>query len=105
MVMCPFTGMSGGAAVPGQSSVTTEKHRGLLVGAMGSRSPRMTRATLCLCRGKAALAAARRFHAGFERELRKELGDPAVRKLRQVLEPIAERGAEHTVAHARLRPL
>jgi DNA-binding MarR family transcriptional regulator len=55
-------------------------------------------------RGKAALAAARRFHAGFERELSKELGAPAVHKLRRSLEVIARRGADPDGAHARLRP-
>jgi DNA-binding MarR family transcriptional regulator len=56
-------------------------------------------------RGKGALAAARRFHAGFERELAAELGEAAVRKLRQLLQIIAGRGAEQGVAHARLRPM
>jgi DNA-binding MarR family transcriptional regulator len=56
-------------------------------------------------RGKAALTAARRFHAAFERELGKELGESAVRKLRQLLQHIAQRGADHEVAHARLRPM
>jgi DNA-binding MarR family transcriptional regulator len=55
-------------------------------------------------RGKAALSAARRFHAGFERELARELGEPAVRKLRQLLRVIAERGGDPDLAHARLRP-
>jgi|tagenome__1003787_1003787.scaffolds.fasta_scaffold19074536_1 DNA-binding MarR family transcriptional regulator len=54
-------------------------------------------------RGKAALAAARRFHAAFEQELGAELGKGAVRKLRQMLVAIAERGAESDLAQARLR--
>src|SRR5262245_8714964 len=56
-------------------------------------------------RGKAALAAARRFHAAFERDLGKQLGGPAVRRLRRQLQLIAERGAAHDAARARLRPM
>jgi DNA-binding MarR family transcriptional regulator len=57
-------------------------------------------------RGRAALAAARRFHASFERELGKELGAAAVRRLRQVLQVIAERGGpDRDLARARLRPM
>lgn len=55
-------------------------------------------------RGKAALRAARRFHAAFERELARELGTPAVRGLRHALQRIAERGADREIARARLRP-
>jgi DNA-binding MarR family transcriptional regulator len=55
-------------------------------------------------RGRAALAAARRFHASFEQKLRDELGDAPVRRLRDLLQQIAERGAERDLAHARLRP-
>jgi DNA-binding MarR family transcriptional regulator len=55
-------------------------------------------------RGKAALVAARRFHAGFERQLGKELGEPAVRRLRQVLDHIAHRAGDRESAGARLRP-
>jgi len=56
-------------------------------------------------RGKAALKAARRFHAAFERELGREMGSAAVRKLRQQLQTIARRGADNDGAHARLRPM
>jgi len=55
-------------------------------------------------RGRAALAAARRFHAAFERQLKAEVGAASVRKLRQIAQRIAERGAERDVARARLRP-
>ncbi len=55
-------------------------------------------------RGKAALGAARRFHAGFERQLAKELGAPAVLRLRQALDHIAGDGGDRTSARARLRP-
>jgi DNA-binding MarR family transcriptional regulator len=56
-------------------------------------------------RGRAALAAARRFHAGFEQKLRAEAGDAPVRRLRDLLQHIAARGgAEGDLAHARLRP-
>src|SRR4051794_25882128 len=54
-------------------------------------------------RGKAALAAARRFHATFEQQLTAEMGKAAVRKLRQMLAAIAERGVESNLAQARLR--
>ena len=54
-------------------------------------------------RGRTALAAARRFHAAFERRLADDAGHAAVRKLRQLLVRIA--GAEDgDTAHARLRP-
>lgn len=56
-------------------------------------------------RGKLALKAARRFHAAFERELGRELGEAAIGKLRQQLELIARRAADSDVAHARLRPM
>lgn len=55
-------------------------------------------------RGRAALAAARRFHASFERRLENEVGSAAVAKLRTLLDLIASGGAEHDVASARLRP-
>lgn len=55
-------------------------------------------------RGRAALTAARRFHAGFERQLVKEVGAPAIRTFRQQLERIAGRGADGDLARARLRP-
>jgi DNA-binding MarR family transcriptional regulator len=54
-------------------------------------------------RGRAALGAARRFHAAFERQLSGDLGQPAVRKLRQNLEILIQRGVARDVAHARLR--
>jgi DNA-binding MarR family transcriptional regulator len=56
-------------------------------------------------RGKAALTAARRFHASFERQLGADLGKRLVGELRRLLETIARRGADHDVAHARLRPI
>jgi len=56
-------------------------------------------------RGRAALAAARRFHATFERQLQKDAGRSAVLELRELLERIAKRaGADHDAARARLRP-
>jgi len=54
-------------------------------------------------RGRAALAAARRFHAAFERRLGNEVGAVPVAKLRALLELIALGGAEHGIAKARLR--
>ena len=54
-------------------------------------------------RGKSALRAARRFHATFEQQLETRMGKPAVRKLRQMLVAIAERGVESDLAQARLR--
>jgi DNA-binding MarR family transcriptional regulator len=55
-------------------------------------------------RGRAALAAARRFHDAFETELGRSLGKPAVRQLRGILERIAQRAGDPDAAHARLRP-
>jgi MarR family transcriptional regulator for hemolysin len=55
-------------------------------------------------RGRAALAAARGFHAAFERQLARELGARAVRRLRDELRRIAERSGDLEVARARLRP-
>jgi DNA-binding MarR family transcriptional regulator len=55
-------------------------------------------------RGRGALAAARRFHATFEQKLRDEVGDAPVRRLRELLQQVAARGAESDLAHARLRP-
>jgi DNA-binding MarR family transcriptional regulator len=57
-------------------------------------------------RGKAALAAARRFHLAFEQELGREMGKDAVCALREMLEAIARRGGDGAGAgaHARLRP-
>jgi DNA-binding MarR family transcriptional regulator len=55
-------------------------------------------------RGKAALAAARRFHVAFERHLVKEVGEPSVRRLRQILDHIAQHGGDRDSAGARLRP-
>src|SRR5215831_12493448 len=42
-------------------------------------------------RGRSALRAARRFHAAFESELRRDLGESAVRRLRETLDRIATR--------------
>ena len=53
-------------------------------------------------RGRAALAAARRFHAAYERRLAQRLGSREVTVFRRVLEAIAVRG---DAAEARLRPL
>src|ERR1041384_4254300 len=51
-------------------------------------------------RGRAALAAARQFHAAFERRLQKEVGADAVRKLRHLLMTIGAHGVEPSSAHA-----
>jgi DNA-binding MarR family transcriptional regulator len=56
-------------------------------------------------RGRAALRAARRFHAAFEGELRRDLGESAVRRLREMLDWIAARGGDTEVARSRLRPM
>lgn len=56
-------------------------------------------------RGKAALRAARRFHAAFEAELGRELGAATVRRFRQVLDRITHRSGDRTTADARLRPM
>jgi len=53
-------------------------------------------------RGRAALAAARRFHGKYERRLAQRLGSREVAMVRQVLEAIAVHG---DAAQARLRPL
>jgi DNA-binding MarR family transcriptional regulator len=55
-------------------------------------------------RGRAALAAARRFHATFERQLEGDVGPTAARQLRRVLQAIVERGPADEGARARLRP-
>jgi DNA-binding MarR family transcriptional regulator len=55
-------------------------------------------------RGAAALRAARRFHASFERALARELGAPAVGGLRQALDRIVGHGGDRDAAGARLRP-
>lgn len=55
-------------------------------------------------RGRTALAAARRFHATYERKLRAKLGDSSVDAVRRVLEEmVADTGTE--AATARLRAL
>jgi DNA-binding MarR family transcriptional regulator len=56
-------------------------------------------------RGREALAAARRVHAGLEQRLVREVGEAAVKTLRQVLAQVAAFGAPDDVAHARLRPM
>jgi DNA-binding MarR family transcriptional regulator len=56
-------------------------------------------------RGRTALAAARRFHQQFERELVREVGAADVKKLRRLLRVIGGRGADGDVAQARLRPM
>jgi DNA-binding MarR family transcriptional regulator len=56
-------------------------------------------------RGQAALRAARRFHATFERGLARDLGPPAVRRLRQILDRIAHHAGDREAAGARLRPM
>jgi DNA-binding MarR family transcriptional regulator len=52
-------------------------------------------------RGREALAAARRFHASFERRLAKSVGRGAVRSLRRVLDAVAGTAD----GQARLRPM
>ena len=54
-------------------------------------------------RGKSALGAARRFHAAFEQQLGAAMGKGTVRKLRQMLAGIAERGLDRDLGQARLR--
>src|SRR4051812_14576922 len=49
-------------------------------------------------RGRAALAAARRFHDAFESELGRSLGKPGVRQLRRMLERIVERAGDPDTA-------
>ncbi len=56
-------------------------------------------------RGQAALRAARRFHTTFEAELRRDLGEVGVRRLRQALDRIALRGGDGNAARSRLRPM
>ena len=56
-------------------------------------------------RGRLALAAARRFHADFERSLIKEAGANTVATLRRALELIARRGHDGDLAQARLRAM
>ena len=56
-------------------------------------------------RGRAALRAARRFHAAFESELRRDLGEAAVRRLRETLDRIATQGGDAEAARSRLRPM
>ena len=56
-------------------------------------------------RGRAALAAARRFHRTYEGDLDRKLGTKAVRALREALEEIARAGGNPSAAHARLRPM
>jgi DNA-binding MarR family transcriptional regulator len=56
-------------------------------------------------RGRAALGAARRSHAAFERGLAKKVGAAALRRLRDGLEVIAAGGGDHELARARLRPM
>jgi hypothetical protein len=51
------------------------------------------------------LRAARRFHAAFEEELGRDLGEPALRRLREALDRIATRGGDIDVARSRLRPM
>ena len=53
-------------------------------------------------RGRAALAAARRFHAAYERRVAQRLGTHELAVVRRFLEAIAARG---DAAEARLRPL
>ena len=65
---------------------------------------RVNRLTLG-ARGRAALRAARRFHAAFEGELRRDLGESAVRRLRETLDWIAAREGDTDVARSRLRPM
>jgi DNA-binding MarR family transcriptional regulator len=55
-------------------------------------------------RGREALAAARRFHAQFERDLARAQGAGAVTTLRRVLAAVAAAGGDDP-AQARLRPM
>jgi DNA-binding MarR family transcriptional regulator len=55
-------------------------------------------------RGRDALAAARRFHAAFERRLVRDAGSAAVRSLRKTLELVARANEPDDLAQARLRP-
>jgi DNA-binding MarR family transcriptional regulator len=55
-------------------------------------------------RGKQALAAARKFHGGYEDRLVRQEGPAAVRTLRRLLEIVGQSGAQNDLAQARLRP-
>jgi DNA-binding MarR family transcriptional regulator len=56
-------------------------------------------------RGRAALAAARQFHATFEKRLKHKVGPDAVAQLRELLEHVAARASEPKQARTRLRPM
>jgi DNA-binding MarR family transcriptional regulator len=56
-------------------------------------------------RGREALAAARRIHAGLEQRLVREVGADGIKALRRVLGQVARLGNDDDVAHARLRPM
>ena len=56
-------------------------------------------------RGRAALAAARRFHAEDEQRLIRSLGAHAVAELRRMLEAVAGVKDDREAARARLRPM
>lgn len=54
-------------------------------------------------RGRAALTAARRFHAAFERRLARDLGAAPLCTARRALEAMARRGPDDDLTRARLR--
>jgi DNA-binding MarR family transcriptional regulator len=56
-------------------------------------------------RGRAALTAARRFHATYERRLRRRAGDRDVDAVRRLLSDAVVGGEGGDIAHARLRAL
>jgi DNA-binding MarR family transcriptional regulator len=56
-------------------------------------------------RGRDALAAARRFHAAFERQLARREGADAVKNFRALLESVVASSGTDDTAHARLRPM
>ena len=56
-------------------------------------------------RGREALAAAKRFHAGFEQRLVRDAGAGAVRTFRRLLQTVARTDTHDDLAHARLRAM
>jgi DNA-binding MarR family transcriptional regulator len=78
--------------------------RGYVVRRADREDSRVWRLTLGP-RGRTALAAARRFHDRFERQLARAVGAAAVKELRRLLRVIGERGADRDLTHARLRPM
>jgi DNA-binding MarR family transcriptional regulator len=93
-----------GMSDQGASKIVNEMEQRGYVERVADPTDRRAKQLRLTQRGQAALTAARRFHATYERRLARRLGDADVATVRRILSA-AIAVDDHALAEARLRPL